>query len=108
VWGLIVSLQRNISRGVNHGGPCDAAEPALGDFLPDEVEKRVEAMLAKMTLEEKITLIAGSNDFYIRSLPRLRLPALRMSDGPMGVHDYGETRPATHRSRLGFPSKHSR
>src|SRR5262249_35381036 len=46
---------------------------------------------AKMTIEEKITLIGGVNDFYIRALPRLGLPSLRMSDGPLGVHDYGET-----------------
>jgi beta-glucosidase len=56
-----------------------------------EVEKRVEALLSKMTLEEKIALIGGVNDFYIRPLPRLGLPTLRMSDGPLGVHDYGET-----------------
>ena len=55
------------------------------------MEKRVEALLSKMTLEEKITLIGGVNDFYICALPRLGLPALRMSDGPLGVHDYGET-----------------
>jgi hypothetical protein len=35
-----------------------------------EVEKRVETLLNKMTLEEKITLIGGINDFYIRALPR--------------------------------------
>lgn len=56
-----------------------------------EVEKRVEALLGKMTSEEKITLIGGINDFYIRAIPRLGLRALRMSDGPLGVHDYGET-----------------
>lgn len=56
-----------------------------------EVEKRVEALLGKMTVEEKITFIGGINDFYTRAIPRLSLPSLRMSDGPLGVHDYGET-----------------
>src|ERR1700682_4138420 len=56
-----------------------------------EIEKRVDALLVKMTLDEKLTLIGGTNDFYIQALPRLGLPPLRMSDGPLGVHDYGPT-----------------
>jgi len=56
-----------------------------------EVGQRAEMLLQKMTIDEKIALIGGINDFYIRALPRLGLPTLRMSDGPMGVHDYGET-----------------
>jgi beta-glucosidase len=56
-----------------------------------DVEKRVDSILGKMTLEEKIEIIGGINDFNTRPISRLGIPALRMSDGPMGVHDYGLT-----------------
>ncbi len=56
-----------------------------------EVEKRVESILGKMTLQEKIEIIGGVNDFFTRPISRLGIPALKMSDGPMGVHDYGLT-----------------
>jgi beta-glucosidase len=58
---------------------------------PADVEKRVDSILNQMTLEEKIDLIGGTDTFYIRPLSRLKFPALRMSDGPLGVHDYGPT-----------------
>jgi beta-glucosidase len=56
-----------------------------------EVEKKAESILSSLTLDEKIMLIGGTNSFYIQAVPRLGLPALRMSDGPLGVHDYGPT-----------------
>ena len=57
-----------------------------------DVEQRVESILSQMTVEEKIDMIGGVRDFYIRENSRLGLPELKMADGPIGVRNYG---PAT-------------
>lgn len=48
------------------------------------VEERVEDLLKRMTIEEKITLIGG-NEFSTRALPRLGIPEMKMTDGPHGA-----------------------
>jgi len=55
-------------------------------------ETRVESLLKQLTLEQKIDLISGVDDFYIRDIKQIGLPRLKMSDGPIGVRNYG---PAT-------------
>jgi len=54
-----------------------------------EIEKRADALLARMSLEEKIDYLGGADNFYIRAVKRLGLPALRMADGPFGVRNVG-------------------
>jgi beta-glucosidase len=54
-----------------------------------EVEAEVESLLKQLTLQEKIDLIGGVDDFYVRAIPRIGLPRLKMADGPLGVRNYG-------------------
>ena len=58
----------------------------------NDTEKRVSDILGRMTTEEKIDLIGGVDFFYIRAIPRVGLPKLKMSDGPIGARNDG---PAT-------------
>jgi beta-glucosidase len=54
-----------------------------------EIDRRADALLAKMTLEEKVDYLGGVDNFYIRAIKRLGLPAFRMADGPFGVRNVG-------------------
>ncbi len=53
------------------------------------MEQKVDAMVHKLTLEQKIALIGGEDSMFIRSEPSIRFPRLKMSDGPMGVRTWG-------------------
>ena len=50
----------------------------------EAIHARVNAILHKMTLEEKLDYIGGTG-FAIRAMPNLNLPAFEMSDGPYGT-----------------------
>src|SRR5579872_3374537 len=55
------------------------------------VEHRVDSLLARMTIEQKLDLIGGVDDMFIQSIPAVGWPRLKMSDGPMGVRTWGPT-----------------
>jgi beta-glucosidase len=62
-------------------------------------EARVDSLLKQLTLEEKIDLLSGVDDFYIRDIKHIGLPRLKMADGPLGVRNYG---PATSFGGIGL------
>jgi beta-glucosidase len=65
---------------------CQSPQPA------QDVEAKVDSLLKQLTVEEKVDLISGVDNFYIRDIKHIGLPRLKMADGPLGVRNYG---PAT-------------
>ena len=55
--------------------------------LSMEQEYHVESLLKQLTLEEKIGMIHGNGLFKTAGVERLGIPALEVSDGPMGVRN---------------------
>ncbi len=55
-------------------------------------QARVDGLVARMTMEQKLAYIGGTG-FGIRAVPELGIPEIQMSDGPYGT-----------RSNSGFPS----
>lgn len=66
------------------------------------IDRRVEELLSRMTLDEKVTLMYGvarprgvHSVGYVPGIERLGIPPLLLSDGPVGVKDscFGEKYP---------------
>ena len=72
-----------------------AASCAFAQSVPIVTgDARVDKLLSQMTLEEKLTLIHGTQEDpkvyqgqagYLAGIPRLHIPGLRFADGPPGV-----------------------
>ena len=66
----------------------------------------LDALLAQLTLQEKVDLLHGAPDpaskgqaGYVPGVPRLGIPALRLADGPAGVGSPRRPPPCPRRSR---------
>lgn len=62
-----------------------AASCAFTTSFAQNNEAKIEALLKKMTLEEKVNMIHGVSSFNSGGVARLGIPELVTSDGPHGV-----------------------
>jgi beta-glucosidase len=51
----------------------------------EALESEVNALLAAMTVEEKLSLLAGKSFWQTRGIPRLGLAPMKLTDGPRGI-----------------------
>lgn len=94
--GLIIPLS-SASAGEPDDEAAASEELERGKWLPqqawwddsDAADARAQALLAQMTLDEKVDMLHGELNnfygFYNAPIERLGIPALTMADGPAGV-----------------------
>ncbi len=66
-----------------------------------EIDRRVDTLLHKMTLDQKLDYIGGTG-FAVRAMPTLGIPALQMSDGPLGVRSNAKFPSTTYAAGIGL------
>jgi len=57
----------------------------------EQADKQADSVLALMTLDEKIAYIGGDKSFFLRSIPRLGLKEVYMTDATQGIHIRGNS-----------------
>jgi beta-glucosidase len=56
----------------------------------DSIESRIDTLIGRMTLQEKADLLGGTG-FASKTIDRLGIPSLKMTDGPVGVRWGGKS-----------------
>jgi beta-glucosidase len=68
-------------------GVARAQEPLLYIDNHQPIEARINDLLPRLTLEEKVSLVHADSSFSAAGVPRLGIPELYMDDGPLGVRE---------------------
>ncbi len=70
-------------------------------------KQHIDEIVHKMTLAEKLDYIGGTG-FAVRAMPALHLPALEMSDGPVGVRSNSGFKSTTYAGGIGMAASWDR
>ena len=84
---IIMTHIKHILAGLVLASASHLVQAATPVYLDDTkpIEERVEDALSRMTLREKINIIHAQSKFSAPGVPRLGIPELWCTDGPMGV-----------------------
>jgi len=58
-----------------------------GTAISDQFDKKIDSLIAQMTVEEKINMLHGVTMFSSGGVKRLGIPELKMADGPLGIRE---------------------
>ncbi len=99
----ILRFKRTNDRRIRHnnaflyGGEIIKDSNKFLEFPPEtSLKTKINLILNQLTLEEKISMLGGTDSFAIKGIPRLNLPKIWMSDATSAVRCFGKA--------TGFPA----
>ena len=50
---------------------------------------KIDSLIKELTLEEKVSILSGSDSWHTSAVERIAIPRIKMTDGPNGARGDG-------------------